>query len=94
MALITPDEENNDKGSSYLLITYICFDICSGIERDSSHGQRKRARMQFPQTFCPFCDKQGIASALGQFETNFTCIFKVFQTFFNCFATRAILGEH
>jgi len=29
--------------------------------------------------FCPFCDKQVIASALGQLSINFTCIFKVFQ---------------
>ena len=29
--------------------------------------------------FCPLCDKQEIASALGQLRINFTCIFKVFQ---------------
>ena len=29
--------------------------------------------------FCPLCDKQVIASALGQLRINFTCIFKVFQ---------------
>ena len=29
--------------------------------------------------FCPLCDKQVIASALGQLWINFTCIFKVFQ---------------
>ena len=28
--------------------------------------------------FCPLCDKQVIASALGQLRINFTCIFKVF----------------
>ena len=31
-----------------------------------------------PQKFCPLCDKQVIASALGQLRINFTCIFKVF----------------
>ena len=30
----------------------VCFDICGGIERASSRGHR--ARMQFPQKFCPF----------------------------------------
>ena len=35
-------------------------------------------RMQFPQKFCPFCDKKVIASALWQLRINFTCIFKVF----------------
>ena len=34
--------------------------------------------MQFPQKFCPFCDKKVIASALWQLRINFTCIFKVF----------------
>ena len=29
--------------------------------------------------FCPLCDKQVTASALGQLRINFTCIFKVFQ---------------
>jgi len=29
--------------------------------------------------FCLLCDKQAIASALGQLRINFTCIFKVFQ---------------
>ena len=28
---------------------------------------------------CPLCDKQEIASALGQLSINFTCIFKVLQ---------------
>ena len=28
--------------------------------------------------FCPLCDKQVIASALGQLRINFTCIFKGF----------------
>ena len=60
MALITPDEENNDKGSSYILITYICFDICSGIERDSWRGHC--AQMQFPQIFCHLCDKKVMAA--------------------------------
>ena len=35
---------------------------------------------------CPLCDKQVIASALGQLRINFTCIFKVFPT-------RPILGK-
>ena len=35
-------------------------------------------RMQFPQKFCPLCDKQVIASALRQLRINFTCIFRVF----------------
>ena len=29
--------------------------------------------------FCSLCDKQVIASALGQLKINFTCIFKFFQ---------------
>ena len=33
----------------------------------------------FVVQICPLCDKQVIASALGQLRINFTCIFKVFQ---------------
>ena len=36
------------------------------------------SRMQFPQKFCPSCDKKVIASALWQLRINFPCIFKVF----------------
>ena len=42
--------------------SYVCFDIFGGTERAPSRGHR--ARMQFPQTFCPLCDKQVIAIAL------------------------------
>ena len=42
--------------------SYVCFDIFGGTERAPSRGHR--ARMQLPQTFCPLCDKQVIASAL------------------------------
>ena len=45
-----------------LSISYVCFDIFGGTERAPSRGHR--ARMQLPQTFCPLCDKQVIASAL------------------------------
>ena len=64
------------KCSLNLLVSYVCFDICGGIERASSRGHR--AKMQFPKNFCPLCDKQVIASALGQLRINFTCIFKFF----------------
>ena len=50
------------------------FDICGGIERVSSHGYR--ARIQFPQKFFLLCDKQVIASALGQLRINFTPYFQ------------------
>lgn len=43
----------------------LCFDICDGIERASSRGHR--ARMQFPQTFCPLCDKQVIVESRSNF---------------------------
>ena len=46
------------KCSLNLLVSYVCFDICGGIERALSRGHP--ARMQFPQTLCPFCDKQVI----------------------------------
>ena len=62
-----------------LLAGYVCFDICGGIKRASSRGHR--ARMQFPQTISPWCDKQIIASALGELRINFACIFKVFPKF-------------
>ena len=65
------------KCSLNLLVSYVCFDICGGIERASSRGHR--ARMQFPKKFCPLCDKQVIASALGQLRINFTHIFKVLR---------------
>ena len=32
-----------------------------------------------PSIILPLCDKQIIATALGQLRINFTCIFKVFQ---------------
>ena len=44
MALITPDEENNDKGSSYLLITYIVLTFVAalkGIHRTDSVSVRE-----------------------------------------------------
>ena len=68
-----------------LLVIYVRFDIYGGIERPSSRGHR--ARMQFPQNFCPLlvCDKQVIESAL---------VFSKFPQ--NClrrFTTRAILGK-
>ena len=44
--------------NKYLLVSYVCFDICGGIERALSRGHP--ARMQFPQTLCPLCDKQVI----------------------------------
>ena len=44
------------KCSLNLLVSYICFDICGGIEKASSRGHR--ARIQFPQKFCALCDKQ------------------------------------
>ena len=40
--------------------------------------------------FFPLCDKQVIASALGQLRINFTCIFKVFQFCENFENTREI----
>ena len=43
--------------------SYVCFDICGGIERASSRGHR--AGMQFPQKFCPLCNEQVTASTLG-----------------------------
>ena len=46
------------KCSSNVLVSYVCFDICGGIERALSRGHP--ARMQFPQTLCPLCDKQVI----------------------------------
>ena len=46
------------KCSLNLLVSYVCFDICGGIERALSRGHP--ARMQFPQTLCPLCDKQVI----------------------------------
>ena len=51
------------KCSLNLLVSYICFDISSSIERAKSC--RHCAQMQFPQKFFPLCDKQVIASALG-----------------------------
>ena len=51
------------KCSLNLLVSYICFDISSSIERAKSC--RHYAQMQFPQKFFPLCDKQVIASALG-----------------------------
>ena len=51
------------KCSLNLLVSYICFDISSSIERAKSC--RHCAQMQFPQNFFPLCDKQVIASALG-----------------------------
>ena len=56
--------------------SYVCFDICGGIERASSRGHR--AGMQFPQKFCPLCDEKVISSTRGQIGINFTCIFKFF----------------
>ena len=44
------------KCSLNLLVSYVCFDICGGIERASLH--RHYVRMQFPKKFCPLCDKQ------------------------------------
>ena len=44
--------------NKYLLVSYVCFDICGGIERALSRGNR--ARMQFPQALCPLRDKQVI----------------------------------
>ena len=32
-----------------LLVSYVCFDFCGGIERAQSRGYR--VRMRFPQTF-------------------------------------------
>ena len=46
------------KCSLNLLVSYVCFNICGGIERALSRGHP--ARMQFPQTLCPLCDKQVI----------------------------------
>ena len=41
-------------------------------------GLHRTDIMQFPQKFCPLCDKQVIASALRQLGINFTCIFQSF----------------
>ena len=56
--------------------SYVCLDICGGIERASSQGHR--AGMQFPQKFCPLCDEKVISSTRAQIGINFTCIFKFF----------------
>ena len=58
----------------------------------SNNGQRREEKMsnlkatkyqsltkRSPSIICPLCDKQVIASALGQLRINFTCIFKIFQ---------------
>ena len=39
----------------------------------------KTLKVVISTKFCPLCDKQVIASALGQLRINFTYIFKVFQ---------------
>ena len=64
------------KRSLNLLVSYAYFDICGGIKRASSRGYS--TRMQFPQTFCPTCDKQVISSTYGQLMINFTGISKAF----------------
>ena len=46
------------KCSLNLLVSYVCFDICGGIERALSRGHP--ARMQFPQALCPLGDKRVI----------------------------------
>ena len=71
------------KRSLNLLVSYAYFDICGGIKRASSRGYS--TRMQFPQTFCPTCDKQVISSTSGQLRINFTCIFKAFPKFWEIF---------
>ena len=43
------------KCSLDLLVSYVCFDICGGIEKASSRGHR--ARMQSPQKFCLLSDE-------------------------------------
>mgnify|MGYP006891518892 CR=1 FL=1 len=53
------------KCSLNLLVSYVCFDICGGIERALSRGHP--ARMQFPQTLCPLCDKQVIRKCNSEF---------------------------
>ena len=40
--------------------SYVCFDICSGIERDSWRGHC--AQMKFLQIFCHLCDKKVMAA--------------------------------
>ena len=40
------------KCSLNLLVSEVCLDICSGIERALSHG--RHARMQFPKNFALF----------------------------------------
>ena len=60
------------KCSLNLLVSYVCFDICGGVERASLRSHC--VRMQFPKKFCPLCDKQ----ENYQLRINFTCIFKVF----------------
>ena len=49
--------------------SYVCFDICSGIERVSSRGHR--AQMQFPQIFCHLCDKQVMVALCEEKLKNF-----------------------
>ena len=70
-----------------LLVSYVCFDICGGIERASSRGHR--ARMQFPQKFCPLYDKQVIASALWQVRINSFVWIRV-KLILNCLRAHAI----
>ena len=64
------------KRSLNLLVSYAYFDICGGIKRASSRGYS--TRMQFPQTFCPSCDKQVISSTYRKLMINFICISKAF----------------
>ena len=47
--------------------------------RQTCLSNSKTMKVVLLTKFCPLCDKQVIASALGQLRINFTCIFKVFQ---------------
>ena len=48
-------------------------------DRQACLRDGKTLKVVLCREFFPLCDKQVIASALGQLRINFTCIFKVFQ---------------